>query len=91
MTYAQQLLEEGRAEGEAKGRAEGEAKGRAEGEQRGKVKAVEGMLRVGAGLGRHRGRHGSERIPVSGTQGATGCRFVASSKERLMNANHRIP
>ena len=39
MTYAQQLLEEGRAEGEAKGRAEGE--------QRGKVEAVEGMLRVG--------------------------------------------
>ena len=39
MTYAQQLLAEGRAEG----RAEGEQLG----EQRGKVNAVEGLLRVG--------------------------------------------
>ena len=39
MSYAQQLLEEGRAEGEQRGREEGE--------QRGKLKAVEGMLRAG--------------------------------------------
>jgi len=35
MTYAQELLEEGRAEG------------RAEGEQRSKVEVIEGLLRVG--------------------------------------------
>ena len=51
MTYAQQLLAEGRAEGraegEARGRAEGEAKGRAEGEIRKQIEMVEGLLRVG--------------------------------------------
>jgi hypothetical protein len=31
MTYAERLIQQGRAEGEAKGRVEGEAKGRAEG------------------------------------------------------------
>ena len=39
MTYAEQLLAEGRAEGEARGRMEGE--------QHGKVEVVEGLLRVG--------------------------------------------
>ena len=43
MSYAQELLEEGRA----KGRAEGKAEGREEGLQRGKVEAVEGLLRIG--------------------------------------------
>ena len=51
MTYAEELLAEGRAEGraegEAKGRAEGEAKGRAEGETRKQIEMVEGFLRVG--------------------------------------------
>ena len=39
MTYAEQLLAEGRAEGEARGRTEGE--------QRGKVEVIESLLRVG--------------------------------------------
>ena len=39
MSYAQQLMEEGRAAGREEGREEGE--------QRGKLKAVEGMLRIG--------------------------------------------
>ena len=43
MSYAQQLLEEGRAQG----RAEGKAEGKEEGLQRGKVEAVEGFLRIG--------------------------------------------
>ena len=45
MSYAQQLLEEGRAEGKAEGKEEG----REEGLQRGKVEAVEGFLRIGVG------------------------------------------
>ena len=45
MSYAQELLEEGRA----KGRAEGKAEGKEEGLQRGKVEAVEGFLRIGVG------------------------------------------
>lgn len=43
MSYAQELLEEGRA----KGKAEGKEEGREEGLQRGKVEAVEGFLRIG--------------------------------------------
>ena len=43
ITYAEELLAEGRAEG----RAEGEAKGRAEGEARKQIEMVEGLLRVG--------------------------------------------
>ena len=43
MSYAQELLEEGRAQG----RAEGKAEGKEEGLQRGKVEAVEGLLRIG--------------------------------------------
>lgn len=39
MTYAQELLAEGRAEGEAKGRAEGET--------RKQIEMVEGLLRAG--------------------------------------------
>ena len=53
MSYAQELLEEGRAEGKAEGkeegRAEGKEEGREEGLQRGKVEAVEGFLRIGVG------------------------------------------
>ena len=60
MSYAHELLEEGRAEGRARGREEGREEGRAEGKvegreegreegfQRGKVETVEGLLRVGA-------------------------------------------
>ena len=44
MSYAHELLEEGRAEG----REEGKVEGREEGFQRGKVETVEGLLRVGA-------------------------------------------
>ena len=51
MTYAQELLEQGRAEGQAQGRAEGQAQGRAEGQAEGRsetqVEVVEGLLRVG--------------------------------------------
>ena len=59
MSYAQQLLEEGRAEGREEGRAEGRSQGRDEGRaegrsegreegtQRSKVEAAEGLLRVG--------------------------------------------
>ena len=51
MTYAQELLEKGRAEGQAQGRAEGQAQGRAEGQAQGRmenqVEVVEGLLRVG--------------------------------------------
>ncbi len=51
MTYAQQLLDEGRAEGRvegrAEGRAEGEAKGEAKGRAEGQVEVVEGFLAVG--------------------------------------------
>ncbi|MDE0343382.1 MAG: Rpn family recombination-promoting nuclease/putative transposase [Deltaproteobacteria bacterium] len=51
MSYAQELLEEGRAEGKEEGREEGRAEGKAEGKeeglQRGKVEAVEGFLRIG--------------------------------------------
>lgn len=47
MSYAQQLLEEGRAEGRSQGREEGRGQGLAEGAQRGKVEVVEGLLRVG--------------------------------------------
>ena len=47
MSYAQQLLEEGRAEGWAKGRNQGREEGREEGTQRSKVDVVEGFLRVG--------------------------------------------
>ena len=43
MSYAQQLLDEGRTEGRSQGRDEGLA----EGAQQGKVEAVEGFLRVG--------------------------------------------
>ena len=39
MSYAQQLLEEGRAQGRAEGKEEGL--------QRGQVEAVEGFLRIG--------------------------------------------
>jgi len=38
------LLDQGRAEGEARGRAEGEARGRAEGEARGRAEGEAGML-----------------------------------------------
>ena len=41
MSYAQQLLEEGRAQGRAEGKEEGL--------QRGQVEAVEGLLRIGMG------------------------------------------
>jgi len=47
MSYAQELLEEGRAKGRAEGKAEGKEEGREEGLQRGKVEAVEGFLRIG--------------------------------------------
>ena len=47
MSYARQLLEEGRAEGRSQGREEGRGQGLAEGAQRGKVEVVEGFLRVG--------------------------------------------
>ncbi len=43
MSYAQQLLQEGRQEG----RQEGWRGGREEGERQGTLKAVEGMLRAG--------------------------------------------
>ena len=43
MSYAQQLLEEGRSQG----REEGRNQGREEGARQGKVEAVEGLLRVG--------------------------------------------
>ena len=43
MTYAQELLEKGRAEGQAAGRAEGQAEGRMQTQ----VETVEGLLRVG--------------------------------------------
>lgn len=43
MSYAQQLLEEGRSQG----REEGRSQGREEGARQGKVEAVEGLLRVG--------------------------------------------
>ena len=46
MSYAQQLLEEGRQEGRAEGRKEGVKRGREEGVQRGKLEAVEGLLRA---------------------------------------------
>ena len=50
MSYAQQLLEEGRKEGRAEGREEGREegvqRGREEGVQRGKLEAVEGLLRA---------------------------------------------
>ena len=47
MSYAQQLLQEGRQEGWQEGRQEGWQGGREEGERHGTVKAVEGMLRAG--------------------------------------------
>jgi len=47
MSYAQELLEEGRAKGRAEGKAEGKEEGREEGLQRGKVEAVEGFLKIG--------------------------------------------
>ena len=47
VTYAQELLAEGRAEGRVEGRAEGQVEGRAEGRAEGQVEAVEGFLRVG--------------------------------------------
>ncbi len=51
MTYAQQLLDEGRAEGRAEGETKGRAEGRAEGETKGRaegqVEVVEGFLAVG--------------------------------------------
>ena len=48
MSYAHELLEEGRAEGREEGKVEGREEGREEGFQRGKVETVEGLLRVGA-------------------------------------------
>ena len=51
MSYAQELLAEGRVEGRAEGRAEGRVEGRvegrAEGESRKQIEMVEGFLRVG--------------------------------------------
>ena len=55
MSYAQQLIEQGRelgreqgrAQGEAKGREEGRAEGEARGEAKGRVNTVESLLQVG--------------------------------------------
>ena len=53
MSYAQQLLKEGKEEGLAEGRAEGRSQGLEEGERRGeqraRVEMVEGLLRAGVG------------------------------------------
>ena len=47
MTYAEELLAQGRAEGLMEGERRGERRGEQRGEQRGKVEVVEGLLRVG--------------------------------------------
>ena len=47
MTYAEELLAEGRAAGRAEGRAEGHAEGEAKGEQRAKAQIVQGLLQAG--------------------------------------------
>ena len=57
MTYAEELIREGRQEGELKGRQEGELKGRQEGvlkgrqegELKGQVATIESFLRAGVG------------------------------------------
>ena len=53
MSYAQQLLKEGKEEGLAEGRSqgleEGERRGERRGEQRARVEMVEGFLRAGVG------------------------------------------
>ena len=49
MTYAEELIREGRQEGELKGRQEGVLKGRQEGELKGQVATIESFLRAGVG------------------------------------------
>ena len=83
MSYAQQLLEEGRAEGWAKGRnqgreegreegrAEGRSEGREEGTQRSKVDVVEGFLRVGVTWDVIEAATGAERNRVPRPQGTS--------------------
>lgn len=47
MSYAQQLIEQGREEGREEGREQGRAEGEARGEAKGRVNTVENLLRVG--------------------------------------------
>ena len=47
MTYAQEMLEKGRAEGLAEGRTEGLAEGRTEGRMEAQVETVQGFLQAG--------------------------------------------
>ena len=47
MTYAQEMLEKGRAEGLAEGRTEGLAEGRTEGRMEAQVETVQGLLQAG--------------------------------------------
>ena len=77
MSYAQELLEEGRVKGRAEGKAEGKEEGREEGLQRGKVEAVEGLLRIGVswdvitsatGIDEPRFRALKERLAVAAQQ-----------------------
>ena len=49
MSYAQQLLKEGKEEGRAEGRSQGLEEGERRGEQRARVEMVEGLLRAGVG------------------------------------------
>ena len=49
MSYAQQLLKEGKEEGLAEGRSQGLEEGERLGEQRARVEMVEGLLRAGVG------------------------------------------
>ena len=56
MTYAQELLEQGRAEGQAQGRAEGQAQGRAEGQAQGRAEGQAQGRAEGQAQGRAEGQ-----------------------------------
>ena len=49
MTYAEELIREGRQEGELKGRQEGRQEGMLKGRQEGQVATIESFLRAGVG------------------------------------------